>query len=40
MGPEQGLAWAGRQPDLEALAILPDPALPKRATSGFLRFAV
>ncbi|WP_084699743.1 FAD:protein FMN transferase [Streptacidiphilus anmyonensis] len=40
MGAEQGLAWTGRQPDLEALAILPDPALPKRATSGFLRYAV
>ncbi len=40
MGAEQGLAWAGRQPGLEALAILPDPALPKRATNGFLRYAL
>ena len=40
MGPEQGLAWTERQPSLEALAILPDPAAPKRATSEFLRFAV
>jgi thiamine biosynthesis lipoprotein len=40
MGPELGLAWAERQPDLEALAVLPDPAAPKRATSGFLRYAV
>jgi thiamine biosynthesis lipoprotein len=40
MGPELGLAWAERQPDLEALAILPDPAAPKRATSHFLRYAV
>ncbi|SEK93176.1 FAD:protein FMN transferase [Streptacidiphilus jiangxiensis] len=40
MGPEQGLAWVERQPSLEALAILPDPAAPKRATSEFLRFSV
>ncbi|MEY9844954.1 thiamine biosynthesis lipoprotein [Streptacidiphilus sp. BW17] len=37
MGPERGLAWAERQPTLEALAILPDGT--RLATNGFLRFA-
>ncbi|MEZ0066984.1 thiamine biosynthesis lipoprotein [Streptacidiphilus sp. MAP12-20] len=39
MGPELGLAWAERQPELEAFALLPDPSSPPRCTSGFLRHA-
>lgn len=35
MGPERGLAWAGRHPGVEALALLPDGA--QRWTAGFAR---
>jgi thiamine biosynthesis lipoprotein len=39
MGPELGLAWVERQPDLEAFALLSDPEAPPSCTSGFLRHA-